>query len=133
MLMSSRLQNFKKGARAFMVHSPFRTLRPSFLGTSCSISELRHDDESSPMDRFRRPLRKLTHPHPSARENIVGLLSFLYFLSLRFRVHLGFFCLDLGILADVLAKVYFKFPHNPADVTGEDLKEKKFNYRTSFR
>lgn len=102
MLTSSRLQNLKKGARAFMVHSPFKTLFPNFLGTSCSISELRHDEESSPRERARRPLRKLTHPHPSANENMVGLLSLLYFLSLRFRVHLGFFWCDLGMFADVL-------------------------------
>lgn len=112
MLTSSRLQNLKKGARAFMVHSPFKTLFPNFFGTSCSISELRHDEESSPRERARRPLRKLTHPHPSAKENIVGLLSFLYFLSLRFRVHLGFFWCDLGMLTGFLT-VTLKCKHNP--------------------
>lgn len=48
MLTSSLLQNLKKGARALIVHSPLSILLPSLLGTSCSISELRHDDESSP-------------------------------------------------------------------------------------
>lgn len=99
MLTSSRRQNLNRGANDFILHLALRSLLPRVLGTSCSISELRHDDESSPWDRALRPPRKLTHPHPSDRENIVGLLSFLYFfLSLCFRVHLGVFWRDLGMV-----------------------------------
>lgn len=83
-----------------MVHSPLSSLLPDLWGTSCSISELRHDEESSPWERVRRPPRKLTHPQPSAKENIVGLLALtLWLLSLRFRLHLGTFSRDLGMAA----------------------------------
>lgn len=103
MLTSSLLQNFNKGASDFILHFPLRSFLLKLLGTSCSISELRHDDESSPCDLARLPPLKLTHPHPSDNENIVGLLSFLYFfLSFRFPVHLGVFCLDFGMVTDLL-------------------------------
>lgn len=103
MLTSSRRQNLRKGAKAFMVHSPLSIFLPSFLGTSCSISELRQDDESSPTERARLPPRKLTHPQPSLNENMLPVDLFLrYFLSFRFRVHLGVFWRVFGILAGVL-------------------------------
>lgn len=102
MLTSSLFQNFNSGARDFIVHFPLRSLLLKVLGTSCSISELLHEEESSPCEWARLPPRKLTHPHPSERENIVGLLSFLYFfLSLRFRAHLGAWCRDFGMVTTI--------------------------------
>lgn len=102
MLTSSLFQNFNRGARDFIVHFPFRSLLLKVLGTSCSISELRHDEESSACERARLPPRKLTHPHPSESENIVGLLSFLYFfLSFRFRTHLDACCWDFGMVTTI--------------------------------
>lgn len=103
MLTSSLFQNFRNGASAFIVHSPLRTRFPIFFGTSCSISELRHEEESSPKDRVRRLPLKLTQPQPS-NENIVGLLSFLYFLSLRFRTHLGLFWRAFGIVTKIFSE-----------------------------
>lgn len=114
-----------------MVHSPFRTLRPSFLGTSCSISELRHEEESSPRERARRPPRKLTHPQPSAKENIVGLLSFLYFLSLRVRVHLGLLALDLGMVT--FQQQQQKFNMTQSDGLGIPVDKEDDSYNEQFK
>lgn len=106
MLTSSLRQNLRKGAKAFIVHSPLSIFFPSRLGTSCSISELRQDEESSPTLRARRPPRKLTHPQPLPSENMLPVdLVFLYFLSFRFRVHLGVFWRTFRILGGVLKLV----------------------------